>query len=171
MMWHLIAAVFAGLGAAGIALLLRTLSGKRLPRWIVPAFGGLGMLAYQIHAEYTWFEHKQQQLPASAQVVSSEKGNMFWRPWTYVFPMTMAFEVIDQENLISRQMDDQQLVEFIRYRFEKQAIDRVTTRPYLMNCTTREQLPLDKTSGEPQLDELERLDAGNPTFKAVCNTP
>ena len=36
MIWHLIAAIFAGLGAAGLGLLLRTLSGKRLPRWIVP---------------------------------------------------------------------------------------------------------------------------------------
>ena len=169
MIWHLVAAASAGLGAAGVALLLRSLSGKRLPRWIIPAFGGLGMLAYQIHAEYTWFEHKQQQLPPSAQVVSSEKSEMFWRPWTYLFPMTTAFQVIDRENLISREAGNDRLVEYIRYRFEKQAIDHVTTRPYLMNCTTRERLPLDESTGEPKLDELVRLDAGDPVFKAVCN--
>ncbi|WP_458525556.1 hypothetical protein [Onishia taeanensis] len=171
MMWHLIAAVFAGLGAAGIALLLRTLSGKRLPRWIVPVFGGLGMLGYQIHAEYTWFEHKQQQLPASARVVASERSEVFWRPWTYLFPMTTAFQVIDRENLIGRQAGDDRLVEFIRYRFEKQAIDRVTTRPYLMNCTTREQLPLDDTTGEPALGELKRLGSDDPAYRAVCSAP
>ncbi len=66
MIWHLIAAIFAGLGAAGLGLLLRTLSGKRLPRWIVPVCAGLGMLGYQIQHEYGWFDHKRQQLPDSA---------------------------------------------------------------------------------------------------------
>ena len=66
MLWQLVAAVFAGLGAAGVGLILRQLSGKRLPRWIVPALGGLGMIGYQVHYEYAWFDYKQAQLPASA---------------------------------------------------------------------------------------------------------
>ena len=45
MLWTLLAIVVAGLGAAGIALLLRKLTRNKLPKWIVPLFGGLGIQA------------------------------------------------------------------------------------------------------------------------------
>ncbi|MHB1371312.1 MAG: hypothetical protein ACYCW7_14085, partial [Pseudomonadaceae bacterium] len=63
MFWHLIAAVAAALAGAGIALVLRSLSGKRLPAWIIPVFAGLGMFGYTIYYEYTWFETSQARLP------------------------------------------------------------------------------------------------------------
>ncbi len=142
MIWHLVAAAFAGLGSAGVALLLRYLSGKRLPRWIVPVCAGLGMLAYQINYEYTWFDYKRQQLPESAQVISTEKSQMLWRPWTYLYPLTTGFSVVDRDNLVSSQVDGERLVEFILYRFERQYRDLLTHQPYLLNCTTRELVPL-----------------------------
>ncbi|HET8790875.1 MAG TPA: hypothetical protein VFM75_06660 [Modicisalibacter sp.] len=169
MIWQLIAAVFAGLGAAGIALILRLLSGKRLPRWIVPAFAGLGMLAYQINYEYAWYGHKQQQLPESAQVVSSQKDQMFWRPWTYLFPMTTAFSVVDRSNFVTSQANGEQLVEFIVYRFEKHYEDRLTHQAYLMNCTTQQKVPLVGESRQPRLAELHRVDTSDPLYQAVCS--
>ena len=63
MFWELVATVFAGLGAAGIALLLRKLSAQKLPRYLVPVFAGLGMLGFQIHAEYNWYSHQKSLLP------------------------------------------------------------------------------------------------------------
>ena len=57
MIWHLVATFSAGLGAAGIAFLLRSLSKQKLPKWIIPAFAGIGMLGYQIYFEYNWFAH------------------------------------------------------------------------------------------------------------------
>ena len=168
MIWHLIAAVFAGLGAAGVALLLRFLSGKRLPRWIVPVFAGLGMLGYQIHNEYSWLDHKRLQLPESAQVVTTEKEATFWRPWTYLFPMTTAFTVVDQDSQLSSQVNDDRLVEFIVYRFEKQYKDVVTHKAYLMNCTAQEKLPLVGKDRQPQYAELNNIDTSNPLFQAVC---
>ncbi|MGM0694864.1 MAG: hypothetical protein ACQEUN_15850 [Pseudomonadota bacterium] len=168
MIWHLIAAVFAGLGAAGIGLILRTASGKRLPRWIIPACGGLGMLGYQIHNEYTWFEHKQEQLPASAEVVSVEEGQMVWRPWTFAFPMTTAFTIVDQDNLAVRQGDDGRLVEFILYRFEKEYVDQVNHQAYLMNCATREMLPLEGESRAPRTEQMRRVEASSPLYQTIC---
>lgn len=169
MIWQLIAAVFAGLGAAGIALILRLLSGKRLPRWIVPAFAGLGMLAYQINYEYAWYSHKKQQLPESAQVVSTQVDQMFWRPWTYLFPMTTAFSVVDRDNLVSSQADGERLVEFIVYRFEKHYKDRLTHQAYLMNCTTQQKVPLVGENRQPRLAGLHRVDTSAPLFQAVCS--
>jgi len=49
MFWHLIAAIVAGVAGAGIGLLLRSLTRKRLPKWIIPVCAGLGMLSYTIH--------------------------------------------------------------------------------------------------------------------------
>jgi len=98
MIWHLIAAIVAAVAGAGIALLLRSLTRKRLPKWIIPVFAGLGMLSYPIHYEYTWFEAKQARLPEGTVVVASEKGEMLWRPWTMMYPMPLSYTVLDRAN-------------------------------------------------------------------------
>jgi hypothetical protein len=169
MIWHLIAAVFAGLGAAGIALLLRFISRRKLPRWIVPVFAGMGMLGYQIHTEYTWFDTKRSRLPESARVVDLEHGSMLWRPWTFAFPMPVAFEVVDRENRVATRADDQRLVEFMLYRFEKQNLDRVVHQAFLMNCSTRELVPMGGEERRPRFSEMRRLDASDPLVEAVCD--
>lgn len=168
MIWHLIAAIFAGLGAAGVGLLLRLASGKRLPRWIIPACAGLGMLGYQIQNEYTWFEQKQQQLPESAEVVSVEEGQVFWRPWTFAFPMTTAFTIVDHDNLAVSQKNDARLVEFILYRFEKKYVDQVTHQAYLMNCASRDMLPLDEASRVPRTEQMRLVERSSPLYQTVC---
>ncbi|MBZ2190195.1 hypothetical protein K8B33_13885 [Alcanivorax sp. JB21] len=167
MIWHLIAAIFAALGAAGIALLLRLASGKRLPRWIIPVFAGLGMLGYQIHFEYTWFEHKRQQLPVTAEVISAEERSMLWRPWTQFFPMTVAFNVIDHEHLVTRQVNSQTLVEFVLYRFEREYVEQVSAQPYLMNCHTAELVPL-ASENRPHTEALRTMARTSPLYRAVC---
>ncbi|QJQ98150.1 hypothetical protein [Halomonas sp. PGE1] len=168
MIWHLIAAVFAGLGAAGIGMLLRMASGKRLPTWIIPVFGGLGMLGYQIHYEYSWFSHKQAQLPATASVVEVEHGSMFWRPWTYAFPMANAFSVVDRDSMAVRDANGERLVEYIRYRFEKQHVDLVTHQAWLINCATRETLPLIGEERRPRFEAMRALDEDDALYQALC---
>lgn len=168
MIWQLIAAIFAGLGAAGVGLILRQLSGKRLPRWIVPALGGLGILGYQIHYEYTWFDYKQAQLPASAQVVARQTERMLWRPWTYVAPLTTAFDVVDRGNLVTQNTGGDRVVEFILYRFERQPADQVSHHPYLLNCNAREIVPLTEKDGRPRYPELRHVEPSAPLYQAVC---
>lgn len=168
MIWHLIAAVFAGLAAAGIGLILRTLSGKRLPSWIVPVFGGLGMLGYQVHVEYTWFEHKQAQLPETATVISSDTGTAVWRPWTFAIPMTTKFSVVDSENIRLIEQDNALLAEFILYQFERHYTDIIVTQPYLLNCDNRELVPLNQASREPILEEIRTLRETSPLLNSVC---
>jgi len=169
MIWHLIAAIFAGLGAAGIGMLLRLLSGKRLPTWIIPVFGGLGMLGYQINVEYSWYDHKRQLLPESAQVVQVEHDAMFWRPWTYFFPMATAFSVVDEQSMAVQEHEGERRVEFLLYYFEKQVQDRVTTQTWLMNCTTREMLPLEADTRRLLVEHSRRLTEEAPIYLAVCD--
>ena len=73
MIWEWIATITAGLGAAGLLMLLR-LFYKRLPKSLIPAAAGLGMLLFQIHSEYTWFDHTRSLLPASAVVVVTARA-------------------------------------------------------------------------------------------------
>ncbi|QMV64933.1 hypothetical protein VUJ49_07720 [Pseudomonas berkeleyensis] len=163
MIWHLVALVFAGLGAASIGFLLRSLSGKKLPGWIVPAFAGLGMLGYQIYYEYSWAEHKQSQLPAGSAVVEYEVEQQILRPWTYLMPMTVGFSVVDTGNIQSAEQDGQRIKQFILYRFEKEYVDRLTHQTYLLNCDSAEMVSVSENN--PRLRQLERSDE---LYRVVC---
>lgn len=168
MLWTLLAIVVAGLGAAGIAMLLRKLSGNRLPKWIIPAFGGLGMLSYQIYYEYSWFEHQLQRQPAESVLVSSETGEVFWRPWTFFWPMTTAFTVFDSKSLLREQASGGSVVAFNLYRFEKQHVDRVSHQPHVLNCTTAELLPLDAQK-KPLLAQMKRIERDALLYLHACS--
>ncbi|MCH8533094.1 MAG: hypothetical protein LAT65_19800 [Saccharospirillum sp.] len=166
MIWHLVAVVFAGLGAAGIALGLRVVSGKRLPKWIIPVFAGMGMLSYQIYFEYNWFNFKQEQLPAGSVVVETEEGQVFWRPWTLRYPMTIGFTVIEPEQVSIRVQDEYTIAHFRTYRFEKQHIDVVTTQEYLMNCETGDRVPV--VSGSIDHTRTINFNDNHQLYMTVC---
>lgn len=167
MLWTLIAIGIAGLGAAGIAMLLRKITRNRLPKWIIPVFGGLGMLSYQIYYEYTWFELQLQRQPAESVLVASETGEVFWRPWTFFWPMTTAFTVLDSKSLQRQEVSGQTVVAFNLYRFEKQHVDRVSHQPYLLNCTTAELLPLDLQQ-KPLLQQIKHVARAEVLYQRAC---
>ncbi|WP_151671536.1 hypothetical protein [Nitrincola schmidtii] len=167
MIWTIIAIVFSGLGAAGVALILRKLTRNKLPKWIIPVFAGMGMLGYQISYEYSWFEHQVTRQPEAAVVVSTETGQVFWRPWTYHFPMIIAFTVIDTDNMVKTEVEGNELVEFILYRFEKQHVDLVSHQAYLLNCSSAEMLPMNQ-QGEPILSQFQRIDKNGILFLTAC---
>lgn len=169
MIWHLVATFSAGLGAAGIAFLLRSLSRQKLPKWIVPAFAGIGMLAYQIYFEYNWFDHQSSRQPAGAVVTSSQQSEVFWRPWTFFYPMTTVFTVVDTNNLQVSKVDGLTLVEFIEYRFEKKYIDVVTHQRYVLNCTDAQMVAV---SEQQQVLSKQPLSVkrGSVLYTTVCST-
>ncbi len=167
MIWNLIATLVAGLGAAGIALILRSLSRQKLPKWIVPVFAGLGMLGYQIYTEYTWYDFKREQLPANAEVLDVRTDSMIWRPWTFLYPMTVSFTVVDADSIRDTLVGDQRVVEFVLYRFEKSYVDQVAHHAQLLNCATGEMYALD-ASRKPVLNSREILEASSPVRARVC---
>ena len=65
MIWEFVATLSAGIGAAGIMMMIRLFI-KKLPKWLVPAAAGLGMIGFQVYSEYTWFSHTRSLLPESA---------------------------------------------------------------------------------------------------------
>ncbi len=79
---ELIAAIIAGLGAGGVALLLRRLSGNRLPGWLVPVAAGGAMIAYGIWSDYDWRDRTVAALPDGSVVLVEIPGSVWWKPWT-----------------------------------------------------------------------------------------
>ncbi|GIZ13449.1 hypothetical protein [Pseudomonas sp. NCCP-436] len=163
MIWHLVALLSAGLGAAGFGFLLRALSRRRLPGWIIPACAGVGMLSYQIYYEYSWFGHKQAQLPAGSAVVALEHEQQILRPWTYLFPLTVGFSVVDTGNVQHLEQNGERIGQFILYRFEREYIDRLTHQAYLLNCARAELVAVD--SAQAALRSLARDDE---LFRVIC---
>lgn len=98
MLFELIAAVVSGVALAGVAMLLRWLSRGHLPKWIVPVFAGLGMLSYSIWSEYSWFDRMNMALPGIAVSWKNEE-TAFWRPWSYIEPVTTRFTAVDLKAL------------------------------------------------------------------------
>ncbi|MBT00660.1 MAG: hypothetical protein CMI01_18625 [Oceanospirillaceae bacterium] len=167
MIWNLVATLFAGLGAAGIALILRSLSRKKLPKWIIPVFAGAGMLAYSIYIEYTWFEFKSSKLPEGAVVVAENAPAMLWRPWTYLFPMTSGFTVLDTNSVAVKEIAGDPVAQFTLYRFEKAHVDQVRHDPYLLNCAKREMVRLNE-EGQPMAGSLKQLPANDRLLNEAC---
>lgn len=94
MLFEFIAAVVTGVALAGVAMLLRWISRGLLPKWIVPAMAGLGMLSYSIWSEYSWFDRMNIALPGLAVSWKNEQ-TAFWRPWSYIEPVTTRFTAVD----------------------------------------------------------------------------
>ncbi|PVY69603.1 hypothetical protein C8D92_1125 [Tamilnaduibacter salinus] len=166
MLWHLIATVVAGFGAAGIALMIRAATRQKAPKWLVPVFAGAGMLAYQIHGEYTWFEHKQAQLPEGSVVVQKSREPAIWKPWTFIIPRVGGFTVLDTNSIRTSATQDS-VVGFRLYRFEHSQTDQVANSRYLLNCESRELGQLND-EGAFHDGSLTKLPNGDPLLTEVC---
>ena len=95
MFYDLVAAVSAGMGLAGLAMMLRHLSRRRLASWIVPAAAGAGMLAFAIWSEYAWYPRTVAALPEGVVVARATETRAPWRPWTYLRPIVTRFSAVD----------------------------------------------------------------------------
>lgn len=167
MIWQLLTAAGVAFLAAGIAQYARLLTAKKLPRWIVPAAAGLGILGYQIYMEYSWSERMQQQLPAGSVITETRATPAFWRPWTFVVPMTMGFSVVDTNQLQALDNAGERIVRFRLYNFEQAFIDHVEQTGYLLNCESGVLVPLNE-AGTPQPSQARELEARSQLYGVVC---
>lgn len=99
MLIDIVAAVSAGVGIAGVILLIRRLSRGRLPAWFIPAGIGMGILSYSVWAEYTWFPRVTGVLPSDVVLLAAPEDRSAIRPWTYIFPVSTRFMALDRTSL------------------------------------------------------------------------
>ena len=166
MIWHLLAVFIIGLCVGAFAFLLRKLSRNTLPSWIIPVCAGLGMLGYLAYYDYTWFDFKRSQLPAETVVIEQDRASNFFRPWSYLAPSVSSFAILDG-TVRETQQDGQILVEYIRYEFINDYIERLESQPYILNCTTGEQLAVPQ-KGEPVTGKVEFVARDSLLYKQLC---
>lgn len=171
MFWIIIAAAAAGLGAAGIGIGIRKLSRNRIGKWIIPASAGLGILLYQISFEYSWYDNQKQHQPEGSIVVATESEPSFLRPWTFVFPLTTAYTLLDpQEIIYDQQTDpDASIARFYLYRIEKAPTEVMKYKQHLLNCTTSELIQLSDDHTPDTRVSIRKLNQQDPLFRAVCS--
>ncbi|MFT5547889.1 MAG: hypothetical protein ACI832_002664 [Rheinheimera aquimaris] len=170
MFWEFVATVFAGLGAAGIALLLRKVSRQRAPRWIIPVFAGAAMLAFQVHSEYSWYPYQASRLPSGVVVVKTVEQQAVWRPWSYLYPQTLRFIAADVANAsVNTQNAELKLVDL--YFFERRATARRV--PVVLHCGQfaradfSEQLQIPQ-AGAKLSEQWQMLNKDDALISAVC---
>lgn len=172
MLWELIATVFAGLGAAGIALLLRKLSKNRAPRWLIPVFAGAAMMGFQIQSEYTWYQHTASRLPEGVVVIKTVEEQTALRPWSYLYPQTLRFIAADVANASANNINPQvKLIDL--YFFERRAQARRV--PQVVHCQLLAQTDF---SAELQIPEgssalngnWKKLNSDDPLVSALCRS-
>jgi hypothetical protein len=95
MLIDMVATVTAGVGLAGIVLLLRKVLGDRMPAWAMPAAIGLGMISYATWSEYSWLGRTTAALPQGVTVIAAPQDRSILRPWTLAFPVSTRFMALD----------------------------------------------------------------------------
>ena len=171
MIWEFVATLSAGIGAAGIMMMIRLFI-KKLPKWLVPAAAGLGMIGFQVHSEYTWFDHTRSLLPKSAVVVAEVSESAFYRPWSYVKPQVLKFVAIDSAKTVPVG-ESGQILQTNLYFFER----RMSAQPWpiLINCQTRLQANApQQNNGEPLSIDAEawsKTDYSEKIAQAICPKP
>lgn len=100
MFFELLAVVFAGVAAGGVASLLRR-AARAVPRWLIPVAAGGAMLAVSISLEYSWFGRTTAGLPEGVAVALTNESRAPWRPWTYLAPYVDRFAAVDQGSVLT----------------------------------------------------------------------
>ena len=168
MLWELLATVIAGIGAAGIALLLRKFIS--IQKYWVPIFAGIGMLTFQVHGEYTWFRHQSSLLPQGVVVVRTIESHSWWRPWSYLMPHTLQFVAMDSKNASSNQYNpDLKLVDlyFFEHRQPARRIKQVIHCTLQQRALYSDSLPLPK-AGDTLDTNWQPLAADDPMLAELC---
>jgi hypothetical protein len=95
----IITIIVAGFASAGIVMILNRLTGRRLPRWAIPAGAGAGMILMSLTNEYRWYPRTLELLPAGFEVISTAEHRAIYSPWTYAVPYVDRFVAVDVAGL------------------------------------------------------------------------
>ncbi|MDD7969731.1 hypothetical protein [Roseinatronobacter alkalisoli] len=95
MIMEFLAVIVAGFGGFGVAHFLHRISWRSLPDWIAPFGAAGGMLLMVIWLEYTWAGRFEAGLPDDVTVVSKNEVRIWYRPWTYIVPLSTRITAID----------------------------------------------------------------------------
>lgn len=167
---EIIAAIALGFGGAGIAMLLRRLSGGRIPPVAIPIAAGLAMLGFGIWSEYSWFDRQARALPDGIYVVSSVRESSAWRPWTWAWPYVTRFSAVNAAGARRNEALPGQVIADVYFVGRHVRAAKLTQ---LVDCPGERRADL---VGEVRFDEMGRpkdahwihLSADDPLHRALC---
>lgn len=169
---ELIATIFAGIACAGVAMLLNLITGRRLPKWVLPIAAGAGMIGMTISNEYTWFARTAERLPQGVEIAMKVDEQSWLRPWTQVWPYTKRFAAVDTATARKNEnLPDQRLADI--YFFGRWS--PVNQAPMLFDCASAQSaLLIDgadfAADGTVADADWQAMPAGDPILKMVCET-
>jgi hypothetical protein len=170
MLWDFGATVAAAFAVAGLLLFLMRVLRVRLPKWIVPAAAGAAMLGYAIWSEYSWFPRVSAALPDTVVIASQNAESAWWRPWTYLAPLTSRFIAVDRGSIRTHDAaPGQRLVDVLLVARWQGAV----AVPVLYDCPGARRADLiggaDFAADGTVADaEWRELDASDPVLRAAC---
>lgn len=164
MLWGFIAVIVAGIGGAGIAIILNKITGGRMPKWLTPFAAALAMLVTTISNEYLWYDQSASNLKPGVEVVSTIESSAFYRPWTYLFPITDRFAALDTNSLTTHPSGEGRVVGNL-YFFARW--ENTQHLQILFDCASGGTLPL--VPGETY-DDVTQADFTNPDGDDVMVT-
>ena len=139
MLLEFIAMIAAAFGVAGLVLLVNRGTGRRLPKWALPAGVAAVLLGFAIWSEYSWFGRVSATLDPGVEVVASYAGGALWRPWSYLFPVTDRFVAADTGRMVRHATVEGQ--RFLNaYWFQRWGRTRLAT--LMIDCTGRRGIEL-----------------------------
>ena len=167
---ELIATVLAGIACAGMIMLLNIMTGRRLPKWVIPVAAGAGMIGMTISNEYTWFDRTAASLPDGMEIAITVEEESWRRPWTQIWPYIKRFAAVDTGTArINENLPDQRLVDL--YFFGRWS--PINTTPVLYDCAAgRSALLVGDASfaedGTVSDADWQAIPEGDPILKLVC---
>lgn len=165
-----VGAIAGGICLAGVLLILSKLFRLQMPGWTYPAAAGIGMLGIGVYIEYSWYGRTVAEFPPSFEVIESFSDTSFIQPWTYVFPRTDRFIIVDHdgarlnENVPNTVLVDVYLMERMRPTIQATQFIRCDTGERLLADDSMnlddDGLPVGEDWVDPQPD--------SPLIQAVC---
>ena len=172
MLLELIATVVLGLGAAGLVMALNVLSGKRLPAWMIPAGAGAAMLAFIIFMEYSWAERTRDGLPEGVVIASISSESMWYRPWTYLRPLSLRMVAVDTRRNRHHPDQPQQVMSTVLLLGRWMPVHEI---PVVFDCATKRRADLHAgvemlADGSLANADWRSLDADDPALEIACRS-
>ncbi|MDJ0995104.1 MAG: hypothetical protein QNI90_16125 [Dinoroseobacter sp.] len=170
MFLELVATFVIGFGAAGLILILNWISGRRLPRALLPIGAGFAMIGFTVWSEYNWYPRTLSQLPEDVVVLVEIEKTAFYQPWSYLKPYVDRFAAVDVARALRNENQPDQVIVPLYFMGRWAPGSEV---PVLVDCA--ESRRADMADGMEFDDQGAPVDAawvtleeGDPLLEAVC---
>lgn len=160
MLLEFIATISAGVGAAGLVLLMQKLSGGAFPKWLMPAAAGLAMIAFSIWSDYSWAGRAQEGLGPDKVVATTVDKKQIWRPWTYLAPVTTQFIALDKADA----KVDGAIVQTDMYLIARRAESAIV--PMSFDCQNARRSDV---TGDLSTADWVDMDQNDPILRTACD--